>query len=330
MRFRTAIFLATTGAALAAPTRRAADAGLAGVSQPPTLASEYRKDAWLQDYIEFGVPDPVDGGRLTVVGTATASGLPAAVHLNGTYLNMSAGIAPDTWAVDWVRVEPITGLVAGSPFWVSLHTRSPTWDGLRTSGGVAPLLVLDASGKPLVNGTFAVIIPPVRVTWVTTGSNRTALHVFLHAGRVGHTAASVRVNGRDVTAALPLERLTVPVNESVLWELSPAAVGGAVALAPGSVWTVEVEWAEAGAPPTAAGGLLFREFFPLETWPAGSDCPFPTVNDSAYTFNRYHGVDTFFTERTQDAACRTNLTSIDLVNLAPRYGFYVCPVPNLG
>ena len=298
----------------------------------PTFASEYRKDAWLPQYLEFGVPDPVDGGRVHVVGAAARSGVVAAVVLNGTRLNMSTGLDPATWAVDWVRVEPIRGLVAGAPFWVSLHTREPAWDALRASGGVVPLLALSADGSALINGSFAVSLPAVRVTWVTTGANRSALHVFLHADGAAHTAVRARVNGADVTGSLPAARLTVPANETVLWVLPPSAVGGNDAIAPGAVWTVEVDWGSpAGAPTTAAGGLLFREFFPIETWPHGADCPFPTLNDTTFDFNRAHGVDTFFAEFTLDPHCNTTLTAIDVVNvLAPKYDFYVLPSAEQG
>jgi hypothetical protein len=50
------------------------------------------------------------------------------------------------------------------------------------------------------------------------------------------------------------------------------------------------------------------------------------VNDTAYALHRAHGIDTFFTEYTLDAACNSSLTSADIVNtLAPKYGFYVLP-----
>jgi hypothetical protein len=86
----------------------------------------------------------------------------------------------------------------------------------------------------------------------------------------------------------------------VLWVLPAAAVGGAAAVAPGAVWTVEAEWAEAPrVGRSAAGGLLWPEFYPIETWFHSSDCPFPTMNDTAYALHRAHGIDTFLPSTTR-------------------------------
>jgi hypothetical protein len=37
-----------------------------------------------------------------------------------------------------------------------------------------------------------------------------------------------------------------------------------------------------------------KTFFPFETWPRSSDCPYPTLNNVTYNWHREHGVDTFF------------------------------------
>lgn len=304
-----------------------------------TFAASYRKDYFMTDYLEFGVPDPVDGGRIHIVGTAHATGAIGSVVLNGTALNMSTGLNPDSWAADWVRVEPINGLTAGQPFWISLHTRVKSWDAARASGDMARILVMSADGSTaLVNGSFPVQVPTARVTWVTTYANRSVLHVFLHNdGQQGVTATRVRVNGADVLPSIPSLSLSVPPAQTVLWALSTAVVGGPQAVAPGAVWTVEVWWngsetaASGSTADTAAGGLLFRELFPIEAWEKGGDCTFPTVNDTSYDIQRSLGIDTFFLDYTLDSSCHSNLTAPDIINkLAPQYGFYGFPTAEPG
>ena len=51
---------------------------------------------------------------------------------------------------------------------------------------------------------------------------------------------------------------------------------------PGNLFTVVLQYAEGGAPESAAGGRLMRTHFPIEAWPKSSECPFPTVNDDNY------------------------------------------------
>ena len=76
-------------AALASLTSATASAG-AGAA-PPLFGASYRKDRWLADYIEFGKPLPLSGGRIHIVGLAAASGLPGAFTLNGSLVNVSVG-----------------------------------------------------------------------------------------------------------------------------------------------------------------------------------------------------------------------------------------------
>ena len=309
----------------------AAAAAIATSAAAAPFAASYRKDRWLPQYIEFNVPEPLDGGRLHIVGVAASSGRPGAVTLNGSLVNVSVGVPlPASWPVDWLRVEPATGLVAGRPFFVALHSRSPAWDAALAGAAPVPLSIADADspgGAALASGSFVVAAAPVAATWVTTARARANVHIFLrNSGRAPATAARAVFSGYDVTGALPPAALTLAAGATALWVLPAAAVGGVAAVAEGAVWTLTGEWAGGALPATAAGGLLFREFFPVETWYHGSDCPFPGINDTAYALHRAHGIDTFFAEYTFDKACNTKLTSADLVNtIAPQHGFYVLP-----
>ncbi len=294
-----------------------------------TLSSSYRKDYYLPQYIEFGVPEPVDGGRLHVVGLATASGTPTTIILNGTTLNLNVGVPLDEWVVDWARAEPLTGFTIGAQFWVSFHSRRTAWDALASSHNTVSLSILDAAGHTLASGEFGVHVPEAPVTYVTTSGNRSSLLIFVRGAMMGSgsTLSRLLFNGADVTSLVPSNLQAVPANETVLWSLPTSAIGGPAAVAAGSVWTVEIDWVEAPrVARTAAGGLLLPEFYPIETWEHSSDCPFPTINDAAYAQHRAHGIDTFFTEYKLDSACNTTITAVDLVNtLAPKYDFWVLP-----
>ena len=249
----------------------------------PTFGASYRKDAWLPQYLEVGVPEPLVGGRLHIVGVAAASGAIGDVVLNGTVLDMRQGLDPSTWAADWVRVEPAGGLVAGQPFWVSLHSRRAAWDAALAAGASATLEVLDnASSAVLAGGSFAVQTPAVRAMWATTARGRADVHVFLrNEGAEPATLARALMNNVDVTAAVPAAAAAVPAGESVVWVLPASLLGGAAAVAEGAAWTLEVRWSEPALADTAAGGNFWREFFPIETWEHGSDCPCPGINDTA-------------------------------------------------
>ena len=307
-----------------------------GATRATTFSASYRKDAWLPNYFEAGVPLPLTGGRVHVVGLATGSGAPERVYLNGTLVDVSSPGSgnPDSWPIDWLRVEPLpTGLVAGSPFWVSFHSRLKAWDEAAISGAQTSLRVEDAGGAALLDGTFTLhAAQGVQLTWATTAGNRSTLLMYLHnsapLGAPPAQLASALVNGGDVMAGLPASAQQVPAGATVMWELPAAAVpgGGSAALAAGRVWSAELSWSS-GSLSTTAGGILWPEFFPIETWPHGSDCPFPTLNDSSYAAHRAAGVDTFFTEWTPDGGCPKNhLNAADLVNvLAPKYDFWVLP-----
>lgn len=347
-------------------------------------AASYRKDYWLKDYIEFGVPDPVSGGRIHIVGSSPlASGVPAAVYLNGTYLNMSTGINPSTWLVDWIRVEPVNGLVMNQPFWISFHSRRTEWDdNLLYNLSSTSLVVYDSNQQILVNGNIYLVpwgiesmntnttlrtvddtttldtvpsvsssssLPLPTITWVTTTDNLQNINIFIHAGYLplstqtlttisspsiyNFTAVSILLNGVDILPLINLPALlTIYTGTTNLWSVNASLVFTTFPLNYGSVWTLEITWSLPSiAPPgsstvTTAGGIFFREFFPMESWVHGSDCPYPTVNTTAYNLHRMTGIDTFFTEYTLDSSCHSSLTAAEIVNvLAPEYGFYVLP-----
>ena len=193
------------------------------------FSSSYRKDAYLPQYIEVGNPIPTDGGRVHVVGLASASGVPAAIILNGTSLDLSVGIPVGQWAVDWARAEPLAGFAAGAPFWRSFHSRRPAWDALAASGGQVSLEIADAAGTALATGAFGVAVPAVPITYVTTAAGRSSLHIFVQGARGGATLAALRVNGADVTASVPaalrMKPLLAPFEASLE---EPFAVAGIV------------------------------------------------------------------------------------------------------
>lgn len=88
----------------------------------------------------------------------------------------------------------------------------------------------------------------------------------------------VIVNGTDVTANIT-NKLSdvVPSQSSVMLTLPLESP-----LTPGSFYTVVLQYQEAGAAESVAGGRLAKTHFPIESWPKSHECPFPTINDDNY------------------------------------------------
>lgn len=102
------------------------------------------------------------------------------------------------------------------------------------------------------------------------------------------------LNGVDVTALIPANQLTISPGSAALWSIPATVFPGAQPIAPGTVWTLAVHWADPSTSTTAAGGMFWPELFPVETWPGGKDCPFPGANTSNYDVHRSHGISCFF------------------------------------
>jgi hypothetical protein len=292
------------------------------------LGVSYRKDAYLTQYIEFGVPEPLTGGRLHIIGVATNSGQIGSVNLNGTILNMSTGLNPSDWLVDWVRVEPSTGLVIGQPFWVSLHSRSSLWDTALANNLVTTLAVMSNNNSSVIlaSGSFTLVKTPIRIMWVTSANLFTNIHIFVrNEGFVPATVFKAILCGIDITSSLSTSVRVIPARQTEVWVI-PSNLLGSYIINAGTVWTLTIQFVESNFEDSIGGGIFWKEFFPIETWPHGSDCPFPTINDTAYALHRSHGIDTFFTEYHLDSSCNTKITSVDLVNtIAPANGFFVFP-----
>lgn len=103
----------------------------------------------------------------------------------------------------------------------------------------------------------------------------------------------VLLNGVDVTDSIPEAQRVIPVSQGAMW-IIPSATVRSTNTVPGAVWTVAVSWEDPASPVTAAGGNLWRPFFPVEAWPYSDDCPYPGANTSNYIVHRSHGINTFF------------------------------------
>jgi len=280
----------------------------ADVRGTAVLDSEYRPDLFLpkSEYDEPN-PDP-KGARFFVTGTAEASGSPDTLFINGVRINTTLGQNETTWPVDFYHVLP-SPMVQGKPFFVVFHTRQPEWHVIPS----ATLLIEDASGATVVNGSFAIDRnPPARITTVTTSGDGSSVIVHVRTNLTTLLPISgVTLNG--AAASQPWPTLPGVPGQTVMLQL-PAAP----AVPMGGVITVKVSFS--GGASVIAAARRIREFYPSESWVRSADCPFPTVNDTNYAIHRAHGVDTFFT----DDVGKCNITEQQLVNdLAPAHDFWV-------
>jgi hypothetical protein len=282
-----------------------------------------------REYPEARLPDPSTGGRIHIIGTAlsTVSSVALCVAtMNGVDVDVSTNSTqpPADWALDWFRIEPQAVLNTGDPIWVSFHSRQAIWD----QQNVASLSISCPGGANLLNGTFPVAVPWVALTWLTsytdiiTGS--ASVHVFLkhqNTSVAPQVANQVLINGVDVTSAIPPDQLTVPIGAAAFWSI-PASLlqikGMPAPTTPGSVWTAEVHWEDAVSPVTAAGGMFWAEFYPIETWTGGNECPFPGGNTSNYDAHRSHGISTFFMDHDPNTekgpGCASAPTAVEIIN----------------
>lgn len=252
-----------------------------GGARDAGIHASYRKDFFLprSEYDERN-PDPVDGGRFHIAAVAAVSGEVTAVRIDGEPVE-SLLVEP---RMEWYHVWP-TVAVAGEPIWVAFHSRDPAWDAALTGE-----LVVETAAGDAVRGSFPVAESPVRITSVTTVDGGAALAVHLrNEGASAHRVSRLLVDGLDVSGS-GIACIPDPVlepGEAALWTVP--VCGGA---RPGDAWTVVAE-VEGEADAVGVGRVL-REAFPIETWPRGSDCPFPSGDEDNYLALREGGFDTWY------------------------------------
>ena len=255
----------------------------------PGVHASYRKDFYypFARYAEDG-PLPVDGGRFHVAAVAAVTGDVTEVRLNGVPVDDLLGEP----TLEWWHVWP-EHVTAGEPVWLAFHSRDPAWD---AAGATGTFEIGTATGVAAA-GSFAAAVTPVPLTYVTVDEEYRTLLIHLKNGAAAsHDVTRLLVNGRDVTAAACIPETTLEPGETALWTVPLCAPA-----APGSAWTVVVEFA--GAPSAVGVGRVVRPFYPFESWPNTDECPFPTVRDEYFARHQAAGLDTTFFYVGGGAAC---------------------------
>jgi hypothetical protein len=292
------------------------------VAQASAADAEYRKDVFLpfDEYAE-PAPSPLTGGRVFVVGTALASGMPGSIYVNNQLVNLTLGQNESTWPIDFLHVQPAP-LVEAAPFFAVFHSRQAVWDSI-SQGSIR---ITDASGTILINSTFPVSSRhQARVSYLTTAQQgeQVIVHVLSNSTTT-LTNPKLLINGAPASPpatgpyarAFPSQLLP---GETIMFVAASPVAGG---LAPGSALTARVQFDDGTV--AVAGIRRQKEFFPMETWPKSSECPYPTVNDTNYRIHRDHGVDTFFTTDGSTSKCANPISEEDIINtLAPEHDFWV-------
>ena len=273
------------------------------------LPSSFRKDYFLpfKNYPEYGLPDPVNGGRFHIVVPApNASGYFSELVING----QTANISSDTVTFfDWFHVWPLN-VTEGKPLWIAFHSQDESWNSLK-QGSVQVKL---SNGNVAVDGTFDVVPCVLPVTSFSLSPNFTEADIFVsNLDSSPHKITSMTVNGVAVK---------VNGNQKLLpGETTLMQVALNEPLTQGSLWTVIVEFENAA--PTAAGGRAQMPFFPIETWPVSTQCPFPPTNETNYQIHRQHFIDTFFIKKGSASNCDNQMSDASLINDdAPKHGYY--------
>jgi hypothetical protein len=249
------------------------------------IFATYRKDRFLPitDYNEPN-PDPLTGGRIQIAGIAAASGAVTKVQINGQDVAVLEGTSNGTPQMEWHHVWPDPA-VAGEPIWVAFHSRSASWDGA-ASGQVT---VTTTSGTAL-DGQFEVAQTDVPLTYVTVSDDGGTLLIHVkNNSAAARTVERLLVNGRDALAAgtVCVPSTTLAPSEAALWTVPLCAPAQ-----PGDAWTVVVDIQ--GQPASVGVGRILRPHFPIESWPKGSDCPFPGGNEDNLDIHLQAGFDTLY------------------------------------
>ncbi len=273
------------------------------------LFASYRKDVYSSQYAEANLPAPTAGGRIHIVASSVVTGQVTGVRINGQ-------LAPSLTSsgyLDWFHVWP-TDAVAGEPLWVSFHSRSTDFDTLATMS-----IQIETSAGVAASGMFPIVRTPVPLTYVTTidGGTSYLIHVK-NTDSVAHTLGRLVVDGRDVTASACIAAPTLAPRQSAMWRVprcTPANVG--------SLWTVVAEWTD--APASTAGGRVVAEQFPIHTWPAERDCPFPGASSQNLAAHVARGFDTFFLRSAYtDSGCN-NTTGTSIIANAANANIFLMP-----
>ncbi len=252
-----------------------------GAADPTTYVS-YRKDAYLPDadYDEYTDP-PLDGGRFHVAAIAAVDGTVTGVQLDGADVDTLL-VEP---TMEWYHVWPTT-LTAGEPVWFAFHSRDAAWD----QPGASATLTITTDQGTAVDTAITPSQTEVPLTYVTVSDDAATTLVHLrNDGAAPHTLTGLLVDGRDVLAA---DVACAPLTTLTPGQVLLITVPRCAAAAPGEAWTVVATFA-ATAPAVGVGRVL-RPHFPIEAWPSGGDCPFPTVDAAHHQAHADAGFDTYY------------------------------------
>ncbi|MEO7092473.1 MAG: hypothetical protein ABI175_04425, partial [Polyangiales bacterium] len=149
--------------------------------------------------------------------------------------------------------------------------------------GASSRIVVKTAGGDALDAIISPRTSAVALTYVTTSEDRRSLLVHLrNSGASPRKVQELIALGRDVLAS---DVACVPDRV-----LSPGATALFVvplceAIPLGAAWTVVAELDDGG---TAVGvGRVVRPYFPIESWPNSSDCPFPGPGAKTANYERH-------------------------------------------
>ena len=250
------------------------------VTQDKTFAM-FRRDYYFPNslYNEY-TDEPVDGKRFMVAAISQVTGTVTEITVDGKNVDEML-VKPQ---MEWYHVWP-KNVVSGEPVWFAFHSHNPKWN----SASTAQLVIKTAEGNA-VDTSFDVGETKVDLTYVTATRDMSNILIFLkNTDSVSRTLTKLYVNGREVfesgVACIPDS--TIDSMQSVMWKVplcDPTS--------PGKPWTVIAEFDQIN--PAVGAGRIIRPEFPIETWPSGSQCPFPTALEDNYETHKKAGFDSYY------------------------------------
>ncbi|MFO7736276.1 MAG: hypothetical protein R6W70_08715, partial [bacterium] len=265
-----------------------------------SLQSVYRMDYYFPNSVyNENTDEPVNGRRFHISGISDVTGTVTDVFINEKEVSTLL-VKPK---IEWYHVWP-REVKKGEPVWFAFHSHDPDWND--TSAGK---LRIETDNGEAVNENFSVHKSTVSLSYVTTTDDMNTMLIHIkNTGNSPQTLENLYVNGKEVyntdVACIPEPEL-LP-EQTALWTVplcEPAEIG--------SAWTVTVEFNNAD--PTTSVGRIIKPFYPVESWPKTSNCPFPGVNDENFQKHTQAGFDTFYMYRGGCGNCSCDTS--ELINV---------------
>eukprot|EP00041_Stephanoeca_diplocostata_P025736 m.681277 g.681277 ORF g.681277 m.681277 type:complete len:652 (-) comp22811_c2_seq15:341-2296(-) len=265
-------------------------------------SGSFRRDIFIKELPEQGVPDPISGCRVHLVianiNAAKGDSL-ASVKINGVQgLDLNTSSDADLTYLDWLRAHMDS---RNNDLWISFHTRNTQWI---DRGATNVTFLVDVQ---MQSGATPVVAFKVNAGAAPSTSADLTHVAFREQGSVAVMHFHCRSNQACTLQAIRFSGDTVNVSVTSIPPEGHVVITHPLtrAVAVGDVWTAVVNGRD------GFGGRVIVQRFSIEAWPSSSDCPFFGVNDTTAKTLQQVSIDSVFYDGANfQGKCDRNLSTI--------------------